>query len=154
MWIPDVKAWEFSERHYGSLQSLDKQKETVHKFGKDQVLVWRRSYNVPPATVNKLCPHHPANNECYNGTVFPDDFTESLATTLDRVVLWFYQPSQERLCRKSKLARLSWWRNTVICCKPWSSTTLHEPGIYRIAFIATPTTRTRNAKKAHFESVA
>ena len=85
MWIPVHKAWELNERHYGSLQGLDKQ-ETVDKYGKDQVLVWRRSYDIPPPTVDKSSPHHPANDPRYAGFDFPEEFTESLATTLDRVV--------------------------------------------------------------------
>jgi 2,3-bisphosphoglycerate-dependent phosphoglycerate mutase len=64
---------------------LDKQ-ETVDKYGKDQVLVWRRSYDVPPPTVDTSSPHHPSNDPRYAGTTFPPEFTESLATTLDRVV--------------------------------------------------------------------
>ena len=73
--------------HYktGALQGLDKQ-ETVDKFGKDQVLVWRRSYDVPPPTVDRTSPHHPDNDPRYAGFDFPEDFTESLATTLERVV--------------------------------------------------------------------
>mmetsp|Transcript_27271 Transcript_27271/g.63864 ORF Transcript_27271/g.63864 Transcript_27271/m.63864 type:complete len:283 (-) Transcript_27271:216-1064(-) len=85
MWIPVTKAWQLNERHYGALQGLDKQ-ETVDKFGKDQVLVWRRSYDVPPPVVDKTSEHHPANDERYAGFEFDDEFTESLATTLDRVV--------------------------------------------------------------------
>jgi 2,3-bisphosphoglycerate-dependent phosphoglycerate mutase len=85
MWIPVIKSWELNERHYGALQGLDKQ-ETVDKYGKDQVLVWRRSYDVPPPVVDKTSPHHPASDERYAGTDFPEEFTESLATTLERVV--------------------------------------------------------------------
>jgi 2,3-bisphosphoglycerate-dependent phosphoglycerate mutase len=88
MWIPVTKAWELNERHYGDLQGLDKQ-ETVDKYGKDQVLIWRRSYDVPPPTVDKSSPHHPANDPRYAGTAFPDDFTESLATTLERVLPYY-----------------------------------------------------------------
>lgn len=88
MWIPVHKAWELNERHYGALQGLDKQ-ETVEKYGKDQVLVWRRSYDVPPPTVDKNSPHHPANDPRYAHHTFPADFTESLATTLDRVVPFY-----------------------------------------------------------------
>ena len=58
----------------------------MDKFGKDQVLVWRRSYDVPPPTVDRSSPHHPANDPRYAGVTFPEDFTESLATTLDRVL--------------------------------------------------------------------
>jgi 2,3-bisphosphoglycerate-dependent phosphoglycerate mutase len=88
MWIPVTNNWNLNERHYGALQGLDKQ-ETVDKYGKDQVLVWRRSYDVPPPTVDKTSPHHPANDERYSGVDFPEEFTESLATTLARVVPFF-----------------------------------------------------------------
>lgn len=70
------------------MQGLDKQ-ETVDKYGKDQVLIWRRSYDIPPPVVDKSSPHHPANDPRYAGTEFPEEFTESLAITLDRVLpLW------------------------------------------------------------------
>eukprot|EP00980_Cylindrotheca_fusiformis_P030900 scaffold25607_cov142-Cylindrotheca_fusiformis.AAC.4 len=88
MWIPINKAWELNERHYGALQGLDKQ-ETVDKYGKDQVLQWRRSYDIPPPPVDKSSEHHPSNDPRYAGTEFPEEFTESLATTLDRVVPYF-----------------------------------------------------------------
>lgn len=77
-----------NERHYGALQGLDKQ-ETVDKYGKDQVLIWRRSYDIPPPVVDKSSPHHPANDPRYAGHDFPDEFTESLATTLDRVLPYY-----------------------------------------------------------------
>ncbi|KAL7556470.1 hypothetical protein ACA910_006182 [Epithemia clementina (nom. ined.)] len=88
MWIPVNKVWQLNERHYGALQGLDKQ-ATVDKYGKEQVLVWRRSYDVPPPPVDKTSEHHPANDPRYAGFDFPEEFTESLATTLDRVVpIW------------------------------------------------------------------
>eukprot|EP00977_Amphora_coffeiformis_P007298 scaffold1581_cov169-Amphora_coffeaeformis.AAC.34 len=74
-----------------TVQGLDKQ-ATVDKYGKDQVLVWRRSYDIPPPTVDKTNEHHPANDPRYAGTDFPEEFTESLATTLDRVLpLWEHE---------------------------------------------------------------
>mmetsp|Transcript_27400 Transcript_27400/g.31942 ORF Transcript_27400/g.31942 Transcript_27400/m.31942 type:complete len:286 (-) Transcript_27400:238-1095(-) len=88
LWIPVNKAWQLNERHYGSLQGLDKQ-ETVDKYGKDQVLVWRRSYDIPPPTVDKTSEHHPSSDPRYEGHDFPEDFTESLATTLDRVLPYY-----------------------------------------------------------------
>mmetsp|Transcript_43202 Transcript_43202/g.48330 ORF Transcript_43202/g.48330 Transcript_43202/m.48330 type:complete len:293 (+) Transcript_43202:219-1097(+) len=89
MWIPVTKSWKINERHYGGLQGLDKQ-ETVDKFGKDQVLVWRRSYDQPPPTVDKTSEYHPSNDERYaHLEAWPEEFTESLATTLDRVVPYF-----------------------------------------------------------------
>ena len=46
-WLPTVKSWRLNERHYGALQGLNKA-ETARKFGDEQVLVWRRSYDIPP----------------------------------------------------------------------------------------------------------
>jgi len=88
MWIPTTKAWQLNERHYGALQGLDKQ-ETVDKYGKDQVLVWRRSYDVPPPTVDRSSEYHPSNDPRYADFEFPEEFTESLATTLDRVLPYY-----------------------------------------------------------------
>ncbi len=46
-WLPVVHSWRLNERHYGDLQGLNKL-ETAKKFGDEQVLVWRRSYDTPP----------------------------------------------------------------------------------------------------------
>jgi len=46
-WLPVVHSWRLNERHYGGLQGLNKA-ETAKKFGDEQVLVWRRSYDTPP----------------------------------------------------------------------------------------------------------
>jgi len=46
-WLPLVNDWRLNERHYGALQGLDKA-ETARRFGDEQVLLWRRSYDVPP----------------------------------------------------------------------------------------------------------
>ena len=46
-WLPVDNAWQLNERHYGALQGLNKA-ETARKYGDDQVLVWRRSYDTPP----------------------------------------------------------------------------------------------------------
>lgn len=77
-------------RHYGALQGLDKQ-QTVEKFGKDQVLVWRRSYDIPPPPCEEGSAMLPANDPRYSA--FPEAQkikTESLKTTLDRVVPFWH----------------------------------------------------------------
>ena len=49
MWIPVDYSWRLNERHYGALQGLNKA-ETAARYGEEQVLIWRRSYDVrPPA---------------------------------------------------------------------------------------------------------
>ena len=47
MWIDVNKSWRLNEKHYGNLQGLNKA-ETAEKYGDEQVLVWRRSYDIPP----------------------------------------------------------------------------------------------------------
>jgi len=89
MYIPIKNVWQLNERHYGALQGLDKQ-QTVQKYGKDQVLVWRRSYDVPPPDCEPGSPMLPLNDPKYAGLPEAQLIkTESLKTTLDRVLpLW------------------------------------------------------------------
>jgi 2,3-bisphosphoglycerate-dependent phosphoglycerate mutase len=84
MYIPIKNAWQLNERHYGGLQGLNKQ-ETVDKYGKDQVLIWRRSYDTPPPECDLSSPHYPANDKKYQGLGITLR-TESLSTTLERVL--------------------------------------------------------------------
>ncbi len=51
MWLPMVHHWRLNERHYGALQGLDKA-ETAAKYGEEQVLIWRRSYDIPPMALS------------------------------------------------------------------------------------------------------
>ncbi|CAN0272051.1 unnamed protein product [Ascophyllum nodosum] len=86
MHIPIKNAWQLNERHYGGLTGLDKQ-ETVEKHGKDQVMIWRRSYDIPPPPVDHKSEHYPGNDPMY-ASLSPEEIpdTESLATTLERVL--------------------------------------------------------------------
>ena len=52
MYLPVIHDWRLNERHYGALQGLNK-KETAANFGDEQVLIWRRSYDVPPPALEK-----------------------------------------------------------------------------------------------------
>ncbi|QEL63971.1 2,3-bisphosphoglycerate-dependent phosphoglycerate mutase [Oryzomicrobium terrae] len=58
LWIPVQRSWRLNERHYGALQGLNKA-ETAAKYGDDQVLVWRRSYDTPPPALEFDDPRHP-----------------------------------------------------------------------------------------------
>ncbi|RMD98550.1 MAG: 2,3-diphosphoglycerate-dependent phosphoglycerate mutase [Deltaproteobacteria bacterium] len=64
MWLPVNLSWRLNERHYGALQGLDKG-ETARKFGEEQVLVWRRSYAVPPPPLEREDPRHPCHDLRY-----------------------------------------------------------------------------------------
>lgn len=84
MYIPIVNLWRLNERHYGALQGLNKQ-ETVDKHGKDQVLVWRRSYDIPPPALDEDSQYYPGNDPTYASVDKQDlPFTESLKLTEDR----------------------------------------------------------------------
>lgn len=84
MWIPVVRDWRLNERHYGSLQGLNKA-ETAAKYGDDQVHIWRRSYDTPPPDLEDSDDRHPAHDPRYAG-IDGLPSTESLATTLERVM--------------------------------------------------------------------
>ncbi|MCZ4551941.1 phosphoglyceromutase [Williamsia sp. 1138] len=51
-WIPVIRDWRLNERHYGALQGLNKA-ETKEKFGDEQFMLWRRSYDTPPPPIEK-----------------------------------------------------------------------------------------------------
>ncbi len=64
MWIPVNLSWRLNERHYGALQGLNKS-ETATKFGEQQVLLWRRSYDVRPPALDKSDSRYPGNDPKY-----------------------------------------------------------------------------------------
>ena len=56
--------WRLNERHYGSLQGLNKS-ETAEKYGDDQVLIWRRSYDIKPPELDQDDDRHPRFDKKY-----------------------------------------------------------------------------------------
>jgi 2,3-bisphosphoglycerate-dependent phosphoglycerate mutase len=66
MWIPVIHSWRLNERHYGALQGLNKS-EMAAKYGEDQVLVWRRSYDIQPPALDEKDPRYPASDPRYAG---------------------------------------------------------------------------------------
>ena len=93
MWIPVHRSWRLNERHYGALQGLNKV-ETAEKFGSEQVLKWRRSYDVPPPPLEPDDERSPANDPRY------------ASLSKDEV------PMSE--CLKDTVARvLPYWKNTI-----------------------------------------
>ena len=59
-----VQDWRLNERHYGSLQGLNKS-ETAEKYGDDQVLIWRRSYDIKPPELDQDDDRHPRFDKKY-----------------------------------------------------------------------------------------
>ena len=83
LWIPETKDWRLNERHYGGLTGLDKQ-ETREKHGDEQVLIWRRSFDVPPPVLEAGSAFDLAADPRYSGIAIPN--TESLKLTIERVL--------------------------------------------------------------------
>ncbi|HEY6907548.1 MAG TPA: 2,3-diphosphoglycerate-dependent phosphoglycerate mutase [Ignavibacteriaceae bacterium] len=84
LWIPIERSWRLNERHYGALQGLNKA-ETAKKFGEEQVLIWRRSYDIRPPALDKGDERYPGNDPRYkdlNEKELP--LTECLKDTVER----------------------------------------------------------------------
>ena len=84
-WIETKRSWRLNERHYGSLQGLDKA-ETLEKYGPEQFQIWRRSYDVPPPPIADENEYSQANDERYAdlGAALPK--TECLKDVLVRML--------------------------------------------------------------------
>ncbi len=91
---PVIEDWRLNERHYGGLTGLNKA-ETAQKHGEDQVLIWRRSYDIPPPPLAPGGEWDFASDARYAGQPIPD--TESLKTTLDRVLPYWEAEIAPRL---------------------------------------------------------
>jgi 2,3-bisphosphoglycerate-dependent phosphoglycerate mutase len=83
LWLPEVKDWRLNERHYGALQGLNKA-QIAAKYGDEQVLVWRRSYDTPPPPLDPSDPRYEGRDPRYAGIEVP--LTECLKDTVARVV--------------------------------------------------------------------
>lgn len=85
-WIPVKKSWRLNEKHYGNLQGLNKS-ETAAKFGDEQVLIWRRSFDVAPNPLDDTDPNSATRDKRY--AQVPDAYiprTESLKDAIARVM--------------------------------------------------------------------
>ena len=81
MWLPVIKNWRLNERHYGALQGLNKA-ETAKKYGDEQVMLWRRSYDVPPPALNENDERYPGKDPRYASLKKEEiPLTESLKLT-------------------------------------------------------------------------
>jgi 2,3-bisphosphoglycerate-dependent phosphoglycerate mutase len=85
LWLPVEKDWRLNERHYGSLQGLNKS-EMAKQYGEEQVLVWRRSYDTPPPALEAGDARDAANDRRYAGLGSRVPRTECLKDTVERVV--------------------------------------------------------------------
>jgi 2,3-bisphosphoglycerate-dependent phosphoglycerate mutase len=89
--IPTKRHWRLNERHYGDLQGLDK-KETATKHGDEQVLIWRRSYDVPPPVIAVDDKRHPSFDPLY-ADVDPSELpgSEALSNVVERMLPYWFE---------------------------------------------------------------
>jgi 2,3-bisphosphoglycerate-dependent phosphoglycerate mutase len=91
VWISIHNEWRLNERHYGSLQGLNKQ-EMVEQFGAEQVHLWRRSYDVRPPALDPADERSPARDPRYRGLAPREvPLTECLKDTVERVLPYWHE---------------------------------------------------------------
>lgn len=96
-WIPVEKSWRLNEKSYGKLQGLDKA-DTAKKYGEEQVLIWRRSYDVPPAALDENDERSPLMDKRYSKVDKKDlPLTESLKETVERILPYWESDILESL---------------------------------------------------------
>ena len=85
LWIPVKRSWRLNERHYGALQGLDKA-ETLAKYGEEQFMEWRRSFDTPPPALDDASEWSQANDPRYDGIDGVRPQTECLKDVITRLV--------------------------------------------------------------------
>jgi 2,3-bisphosphoglycerate-dependent phosphoglycerate mutase len=90
MWLPVRGSWRLNERHYGALQGLDKA-ETAREYGDEQVLIWRRSYDIPPPPLDPSDERFPGRDRRYADLPDADvPRAESLKDTVRRFLPYWH----------------------------------------------------------------
>lgn len=91
MWIPVYNSWRLNERHYGALQGLNKA-EMASKYGEEQVLIWRRSYDVRPPALEVTDSRYPGLDPRYSDLAKKDiPATECLKDTVARFLPYWHE---------------------------------------------------------------
>jgi len=97
LWLPVERSWRLNERHYGALQGLNKA-ETAAKYGDEQVLIWRRSYDVPPPPLDPADDRFPGHDRRY-ASLLPSELplTECLKDTVARFLPYWHSSIAPRI---------------------------------------------------------
>ena len=102
-WIQVDRSWRLNEKSYGALQGLNKA-ETAKKYGEDQVLLWRRSFDIRPPELDVADKRHPANELKYSTidkSLLPA--TESLKDTIDRFLPYWHKTIKPSILNQQKV---------------------------------------------------
>ncbi|MDO4909499.1 MAG: phosphoglyceromutase [Corynebacterium sp.] len=97
LWIPVVRDWRLNERHYGALQGLNKA-ETKEKYGEDQFMAWRRSYDTPPPAIEDDAEYSQAHDPRY-AHLEHVPATECLKDVVERLVPYFEAEIKPRVLK-------------------------------------------------------
>ncbi len=100
LYLPIIKDWRLNERHYGNLQGLNKE-QTAKKFGKEQVLLWRRSYETRPPIIEKENKFNQSKDRAYRNIKVPK--AESLADVVIRVKNFWHEEIIPKLKEDKKI---------------------------------------------------
>ncbi len=102
-WIPVNRSWRLNEKSYGALQGLNKA-ETAQKYGAEQVLKWRRSFDIQPPALELNDKRHPANDIKYGSIkkgLLPA--TESLKDTIARFLPYWKETIEPEILANKKV---------------------------------------------------
>ena len=103
VWIPVFRSWRLNEKSYGALQGLNKA-ETAQKYGEEQVLKWRRSYDIRPPELELSNERHPVNENIYkkiDKELLPA--TECLKDTVERFLPYWNKTIKPTILKKQKV---------------------------------------------------
>jgi len=102
-WIPVNRSWRLNEKSYGALQGLNKA-ETAQKYGEEQVLKWRRSFDIQPPALDVKDKRHPINDVKYKKIekIFLPA-TESLKDTIERFLPYWSKTIEPNILAKQKV---------------------------------------------------
>jgi len=91
MWVHVRNSWRLNERHYGALQGLNKA-ETAAKYGEEQVLIWRRSYDIRPPPLERTDSRYPGSDPRYKNLKESEiPVCESLKDTMNRFLPYWHE---------------------------------------------------------------
>ncbi|MBN1227300.1 MAG: 2,3-diphosphoglycerate-dependent phosphoglycerate mutase, partial [Deltaproteobacteria bacterium] len=103
MWIPVYKSWRLNERHYGALQGLNKA-EIAKQYGQEQVLLWRRSYDIKPPSLSKDDTRCPDNEKKYEKVAKKDiPKSECLKDTVERFLPYWHKTIKPSIKKGEKV---------------------------------------------------
>jgi len=97
MWMPVITAWQLNERHYGALTGLNKA-ETAAQYGEEQVMIWRRSFDIRPPVMEENDPLNPAYDPRYSElSPFQIPKGECLKDNVARTLPYWHQEIEPKI---------------------------------------------------------